>query len=859
LFTTLLAAQYVLLHRLTGQSDVAVGIPVADRSSKETEALVAHCINFLPVRLQMASQSSFEDILAEVKKTFLAAYDHRACTLGTLIQKLNLPRDQSRMPLAPVAFNLDRLRASAVFPDLETEVSPNRKGLCSFDLNLNVSDANRHARLDCRYNANLFRPETIRRWLGHFQTLLQGIVLNPRQRISELPLLPEAERNQLLVEWNNTAVEYPRDKCPHHLFEEQVCRTPEAPAVVFGDKTLTYSELDRQADQVASGLRALGIGPETPVGLCLERSDTMVIALLGILKAGGAYVPLDPAYPAERIGLMLRGTRALLMLAQRKFGPSLESEFSDMKRAFVEDLLAPSGNGSDRKPVDPDITSRDLAYVIHTSGSTGVAKPVAIEHRNAVNFISWAGRVFTREELAGVLFSTSICFDLSVFEVFGTLCNGGKLIVAANAMELPELPARNQVTLINTVPSAAASLLRANAIPSSVRVMNLAGEPLKQELVDKLYGLENIEKVYDLYGPSETTTYSTYSLRQKGGGETIGRPIANTQVYLLDAQLQPVPIGIPGEIYIGGDGVARGYLYRPELTAERFVVNPVAQKNAVLSEARVYKTGDLARWLPDGSLQFLGRTDSQVKIRGFRVEPGEVQTVLLQHAAVQEAFVMGREDESGTGKQLVAYVVPGADALPARADDKAGSVRAPGSFESELKSFLELKLPHYMVPAHFVLLPELPLSPNGKIDFRALPEPDFTRPHGGESFVAPQPGTEETLAAIWREVLNVDRIGANDNFFTLGGHSLLVMQVISRAREIFQVELPLRRFFEAPTIAAMAHEIGHNGDTVRAGGPVLARRTSRSRAADLLSRVEDLSDEEVERLLNDPELKAISP
>ncbi|MCI0656213.1 MAG: AMP-binding protein, partial [Acidobacteria bacterium] len=441
---------------------------------------------------------------------------------------------------------------------------------------------------------------------------------------------------------------------------------------------------------------------------------------------------------------------------------------------------------SDQNPVS-GVTADNLAYVIYTSGSTGRPKGVAIEHRNAGALIHWARGVFTQEELAGVLASTSICFDLSVFELFVTLSWGGKVILAENALQLPGLPAANEVTLVNTVPSAMAELVRMGGVPASVRTVNLAGEPLQTRLVNEIYRQETVERVLDLYGPSEDTTYSTFALRKAEAPATIGRPIANTQAYLLDPHLHPVPVGGIGQLYLGGDGLARCYLGRPELTAERWIPNPFSERPG----ARLYNTGDLARYMPDGNLEFLGRKDNQVKIHGFRIELGEIETVLIRHPAVQDVVVAAREDVPGE-KRLVAYLVPHPGMAPAT---------------GELRGFLEEKLPHYMVPSVFVRMDALPLTPNGKVDRKALPAPDGIRSERDGAFAGARSPVEEALTGMWAEVLRLDWVGIHENFFDLGGHSLLATQIASRVREAFQVDLPLRAFFETPTAAELARRI----------------------------------------------------
>lgn len=497
---------------------------------------------------------------------------------------------------------------------------------------------------------------------NHFQTLLQGIVANPDQRISDLPMLTEPEKHRLLVEWNDTGRDYPKDKCIHQLFEEQVERTPEAIAVVLEDQELTYGELNRRANQLEHYLKKLGVGPEALVAIWMERSIEMIVGLLGILKAGGAYVPLDPNYPKERLEFMVADAQVSFLLTQDRLleegGSMVDSDrrsFSldrPMQRICLDRDWELIARESDANP-ENSTTADNLAYVIYTSGSTGQPKGVAIEHRNTVAFLSWVHSAFNPEDLAAVLAATSICFDLSVLEIFAPLTCGGTIILVENALDLASIRQSAGVTLINTVPSVMAELLKANAIPESTRVMNLAGELLPTDLVDRIYKSTMATKVYDLYGPSECTTYCTRALRLPDGPRTIGRPIANTQIYILDAQRNPVPIGVVGEIYIGGDGLARGYLNQPELTAEKFIANPFSTEPG----ARLYKTGDLARYLPDGNIEFLGRIDHQVKLRGFRIELGEIEAALNQHPGIQDSVVVAREDKFGE-KRLVAYIVP---------------------------------------------------------------------------------------------------------------------------------------------------------------------------------------------------------
>ncbi|MGL4623043.1 MAG: amino acid adenylation domain-containing protein [Chroococcidiopsis sp.] len=576
----------------------------------------------------------------------------------------------------------------------------------------------------------------------------------------------------------------------HQLVELQALKTPDAVAVVFEDKQLTYRELNERANQLAHYLQTLGVKPEVLVGICVDRSLEMIVGLLGILKAGGAYVPLDPSYPQERLSFIIQDTQLPVLLTQHRLLEIVPTH--QIQIICIDNWQAIAGQPAD----DPssEVQPQNLAYVIYTSGSTGKPKGVAIEHRNTIAFINWAEEFFTTEQLAGVLASTSLCFDLSIFEIFVTLSCGGKVIVAQNALHLPNLPAANEVTLINTVPSAIAELFRMKGIPTSVQAVNLAGEPLQSALVQQLYQLDHIQQVFNLYGPTEDTTYSTVALMEKGTSEipSIGRPISQTQVYLLDAHLNPVPTGAEGEIYISGAGLARGYLNRPELTSEKFISNPFSQQP---EQARLYKTGDLAAYMPNGELKFFGRIDHQVKIRGFRVELGEIEALLNKSLGIQQAVVVARDDNMGN-KRLVAYIVP----------QSSAKVPLQQVTARILRSLLKQKLPEYMVPSAFVQLDELPLTLNGKIDRRALPIPQWTRMEAG-AYVAPRSPVETQLAEIWNRLLEVEQIGTYDSFYELGGNSLLAIQLVYQINEVFQIELLLSKFLENPTIAGLAQTI----------------------------------------------------
>ena len=795
-FMILLAAFQVLLYRYSGQEDVVVGSPIANRNRTEVEGVIGFFVNTLVLRTDLSGNPTFRQLISRVRDVCLGAYGHQDLPFERLVHELHPERDLSRNPLFQVMFILQNAPRSLPqvsgisFERVEIESSTS-----PFDLSLFLRERDEKLTGFFEYSTDLFDRLTIKRMIGQFQTLLEGIVADPDQPISTLPLLTEEEKHQLLVEWNDTVADYPKDSCIHKLFEAQVERTPEAVAVQFEGKQLTYRELNRRANQLAGYLQGLGVGPEKLVGICVERSLEMVIGLLGILKAGGAYVPLDPSYPRERLEFMVKDSQCSFLLTQQSIIEDVRWRIEDcdsildpqIKMICLDKDREKIARQSERNP-DKGATAQNLAYVIYTSGSTGTPKGVAIEHRNTVALLHWAKSVFANDELTGVLASTSICFDLSVFELFVPLSRGGKVILAENALHFHSIAEKNEVTLINTVPSVMAELLAMGNLPDSVRTINLAGEPLRSELVKEIYECGNVEKVYDLYGPSETTTYSTFTLRNAEGSPTIGRPISNTRVYILDGNLQPVPIGVPGELYISGAGVARGYLNRPDLTAERFISSSF---NANGGE-HIYRTGDTARYRPDGDIEFLGRADNQVKIHGYRIELGEIEAVLTKHPTVKDCVVVVCEYASRTGKNLVGYVVP-----------REHSVLS----VTELRRYLKEKLPEYMIPSSFVGLEALPLMPNGKVDRSTLPPPDDTRPPLTKEFVAPRTEIEELVAQTWREVLKIENVGIFENFFELGGHSLLATQIVARLQEAFNKRVPLRVLFDAPTIAELAQEL----------------------------------------------------
>lgn len=651
LFMTLLAAFQTLLHRYTGQHDIVVGSPIVGRNRSEFEGLIGVFVNTLVLRTDLSGNPTFHTVLRRVRQMVLGAYAHQDLPFEKLVEELQPERNLNHLPLFQVMFVLQNAPTEA----LESgglSVSPVSvdSEAAEFDLLLCMSDLGQGIEASLQYNTDLFEASTIERMLGHCQALLKGIVDDSEVPIGRLPLLTGAEQHQIVIEWNDTKTTYPSNKTIPQLFEEQVERTANATAVVFEEQKLTYGELNERANQLGHYLRGLGVGPETLVGICVERSFEMVVGILGILKAGGAYIPLDPSYPKERLAFILEDTKATVLLTQERLVENLP-EYGGRVVWMDKDSEA-IVQQSNENPVS-GITSDNVAYVIYTSGSTGKPKGVVITHRSPATLLLWAHTVFTPADLAGVLASTSICFDLSVFELFAPLSCGGKVILAENALALAALSAASEVTLVNTVPSAMAELLRLNAIPSSVCIISLAGETLKPNLVNDIYERTAAKKVYDLYGPSETTTYSTFALRTRTGRQTIGKPILDTQIYILDCHLQPVPIGIPGELHIGGYGLVRGYLNRPELTAEKFIANPFSK----VPGKRLYKTGDLGRYLADGNIELVGRLDNQVKIHGFRIEPAEVEAALNQHPGVRDSIVAAKENERGE-KHLIAYIVP---------------------------------------------------------------------------------------------------------------------------------------------------------------------------------------------------------
>jgi amino acid adenylation domain-containing protein len=795
-FMVLLAGFAALLHRLGGQEDLLLGTPVANRTRMETEDLIGFFVNTLVLRLRPSGGQPVRRLLERVRATTLAAYAHQELPFEKLVEELQPRRDLSITPFFQVLFALQNAPAGArELPGLALETLSVHSGTAKFALTLSLSETTGGEGAFAgylEYNRDLFDDASAHRLAGQLEVLLAGLVDPASPRLEDLPLLSPGEHHQLLSEWS-LGTGSPATGTLPELFATQAARSPEATAVIAPGERLTYAELARRAGRLAGVLRARGVGPETPVGLLVERSAALPVAILAILAAGGAYVPLDPAYPRERIAFMLRDSGAAVAVVQE----GLEDRLTDVDAVPVVPVdargMTASGEPAAAGPVHLD--PRNLAYVIYTSGSTGVPKGVGIPHASAAAFLAWAGEAFSAAELAGVLAATSVCFDLSVFELFAPLTHGGAVILAENALALAERPApwdTSAITLINTVPSAMTELLRLDALPPGPVTVNLAGEPLQAPLVARLHEQPQVTRVLNLYGPSEDTTYSTGEVVDRSGeAPTIGRPVAGSRAWLLDRAFHPVPAGSPGELFLGGAGLARGYVHRPDLTAERFVPDPFSGTGA-----RLYRTGDLARWRPDGRIEFLGRADHQVKIRGFRIEPGEIESRLAHHPAVRDAAVLALSGAEGGDRRLVAYVAP--------AEGREIAVQ-------ELRAFLRETLPEYMVPGEWVALAALPLTPSGKIDRRALPAPDAAdrpaAPGATADAVPPRTELERALAAIWCEALGVERVGVHDNFFDLGGHSLLLARVLASLRARF-AGVAMVDLFRFPTIASLAEHLG---------------------------------------------------
>jgi len=856
LFMVLIAAYQTLLSRYSGQDDISVGTAIAGRNLTDTENLIGFFVNTLVIRTDLSGDITFRDLLKRVREIVLGAFAHQDLPFELLVEELQPERDLSHTPLFQVAFALQNAPTAerpstmsdptahfidvgeegigdqmlSVLEDLEMSQINVSSGTSKFDLTLSMAEGEDGLVGALEYNLDLFDPSTIQRMVEHYQVLLEGIVENPDLTIYRLPILGLTEKQRILEEWNNTDLPTPIDQCAHQRFEVHAQASPDSLALIFEDQILTYAELDRKANQLANYLIRKGVVIEDLIGISTYRSLEMVIGILGVLKAGCAYVPIDPMYPPDRIAFMMEDSQIKLLLTQADLVDQLPIDLLEMAPQIIRldaEWESTIGKETAIKPEIP-IISANLAYVIYTSGSTGLPKGTMLRHNGLCNLAEAQRQAFGIENSSRILQFSPLSFDASVWETFMALANGATLCLArqevlASGIDMARYMDDKEVTNV-TLPPSVLRVLSQDELPHLNTVI-AAGEACTPELVERWAPGRDF---FNAYGPTETTVCASMFLCDVVDNEAppIGRPIANTKLYILDSDLQPVPIGVPGELHVSGISVARGYLRRPEMTAVKFVPDPFSK---VLGST-LYRTGDLVRYRDDGNIEFLGRIDHQVKVRGFRIELGEIEAVLNDYMMVNEGVVVAREDIPGDPR-LVAYIVPKTEMNISQQE----SVDI-----NDLKQFLRRKLPEYMVPTMYVVLDSLPISPSGKVDKKALPAPDLERPSLESAFVAPRNDVEEKLTQISGQLLGIEKVGVFDNFFELGGHSLLATQFISRVREEFGVELELRQLFETPTNAQIAEKIfelqSQKGD-------------ERDRVSELISRINELNDEEVIELL----------
>jgi amino acid adenylation domain-containing protein len=770
LFMTVLAALQTLLYRYTGQEDIAIGSPIANRNRAELEPLIGFFVNSLVLRVQLSSSLTFQELLAKVKQVTLDAYAHQDLPFEKLVQELQPARDLSKHPLFQVAVSLQNTPITALeLPGIILNPFEIENGTSKLDLELHFWQSSAGLEAQIIYSTDLFDRSTILRMAGHLQTLLAGIINDSQQKLAQLPVLTATESQQLLIDWNNTQQNY-GDKCIQQLFEEQVNNNPNAIALVHNNEQLTYQQLNEQSNQIAHYLQSLGVVPDAIIGICLKKSPLIIVAILGILKAGGAYLPIDPEYPKEKSRFMLEDSQITILITQN----SLFTEEWEHKLVFIDDRAIALQNKYNPTSL---VNATNLAYAMYTSGSTGQPKGVLIEHRGLSNVVHAQRQIFDLKPQHRILQFASINFDASIFEIVMALTNGATLYLIPEQSRLGA-SLTNYLRLCSithaTLPPAVLKTLVPTELPA-LQTLILAGEACTGDMA--IWGKGR--RLFNAYGLTETTIWST--IAQIKDSISIGSAIANTQLYVLDSNYQPVPIKIPGELYIGGVGIARGYLHRLELTAKRFIPNPFDTSN------NLYKTGDLVRYLPDGNLEFLGRIDRQVKIRGYRIELEEIESLLLQHPAIQAVTVITQETAANT--QLIAYIVFKPNLNPSTA---------------QLHNFLKAKLPDYSIPSTFIILSSLPLTPNGKIDRNALKSATNTIK---QSFVAARNATESTLTRFWAQTLKLERVGTQDSFFELGGDSLLAVQLLDQINQHYQQKLPLSALFSAPTVEQFAPNI----------------------------------------------------
>jgi amino acid adenylation domain-containing protein len=826
LFTYLLASLNVLLNRLTGQTELVVGVPATEQSTAPdsivpaTHPLHGCCAGLRTVSVPYKDNSSFREFLREINDLVRNARHSASAGPAAPGRKPNLPRPPAGPSLAMV--NFDLTIADHGLLSRKAEILHPTEIFNYFDLNIRAEDSGSDLCINCGFDRDLFDPATIERWLGHWQILLGELINGPDQRLSDLPILTDAECRQLPVDWNGTHTKTMPNACIHELFEEQARANPDAVAVVFNDTKLTYGQLNQRANQLARGLRKTGVAPETLVGIYVERSLELVIGILGILKAGGAYLPLDPVYPPERIAFMLADASPKVVLTQQSLRATLPKTDITILSLDADSKWLDSESFTD---VEKRVQLENLAYVIYTSGSTGKPKGTLVTHRNVARLFQATEEWFRFSARDVWTLFHSHAFDFSVWELWGALAYGGRLVVvpfwvSRSPNTFYELLSQERVTVLNQTPSAFRQLLHAEETRQesrslALRLVIFGGEALEMHSLKPWFDRHGDEcpRLVNMYGITETTVHVTYRVLSKAdlnSGSVIGIPIPDLKIYVLDGSQKPVPTGVPGELYVGGAGVARGYLNRPELTAEKFLPNPFTTKEG----DRLYRSGDLARYLPNRDLEYLGRIDDQVKIRGFRIELGEIESKLSQCPSVREAVVVAREQTPGD-KRLVAYITP---------KDTAPNV-------GELQEFLKAALPEYMVPSAFVILDRLPLSPNGKVDRKALPAPTATEPSPGNSPIPPGNDLEQTIATIWRDILKKPHIGLDQNFFEAGGDSIRLASAHARLQELLGRQFPVTDLFTHTTIRSLARHFGrHNGSSRTTADASLARAQKQRQA-----------------------------
>ncbi|MDB6038485.1 MAG: amino acid adenylation enzyme/thioester reductase family protein, partial [Verrucomicrobiales bacterium] len=828
LYMTLLAAFEVLLQRYSRQNEFVIGTPFSQRDFPDAERMIGYMINMLALRADCGGNPNFEDLLQRVRKASLTAYEHQSIPFNRIVEELRLNREPGQNPLCQVVFQyLPNGLSKLELPGAKTEAITIDTGTAKFDLTLTFATEGAHLIAEIEYNTDLFAQPTIERLAKNFGVLLTAIAKDPTSRISDLPILSAEEKAVILSEWNNTRAQYPDSATMAQLFEEQAAKNPDATALVNENGSLTYRELNLRANLLAHRLIQFGIKPGTPVGVCIERSFDLVISLIAILKAGGAYVPFDAKYPAERLAHMFKDSKVSVLLTDdqsRDLGGDLVSKIN------LREQLNDTGNTTLKNP-SVAATPETLAYIMYTSGSTGEPKGVAVPNRAVIRLVKNTNFAALSKDEIFLLFAP-VSFDASTLELWGPLLNGATLAIYPPVFESLEQFERvlnlHKVTtlwltagLFNYIIDHNASALR------GVRQLLVGGDVLSVEHVKKTLATLPKTELINGYGPTENTTFTCcYKIPKNLTGERtvpIGRPISNTTVYILDEHLNPVPIGVAGELLTGGDGLALEYWNQPELTAQKFVQNPFADK----SGERLYRTGDLARYLADGTIEFLGRLDNQVKIRGFRIELGEIEAALNKQRNVQNAVVIARREADGVNS-LAAYVVP---AFGSQVDVQA------------VRNELARALPGYMIPTYITSIDKLPLNANGKVDRAALPAP--TAPQSAEDIAAPANAIEEQIAQIWKNILNLPKLSVTDNFFELGGHSLLATRVISRVNQTFSTNLSIAALFQTPTIRTLADRIASGNDAVI---PIGNRTTSTGDSA-LLGRLDEMSDAEVDALL----------